>query len=264
MTSHANIEFGIRAFDSSIRIDCGSPEIRDMLRRYLLPALQHTPSASSSPDIDISIAQTADGYHVHVNRTLAASVGTLHDAALATVKALDEDLIHRIRSLRAVHAGAVCIDGKALLFPGSTHAGKSSLVAELLRHGASCFSDEYALIDDKGRTHSYPRPLLLRNGRPLQSLVLPEDLNASFASSPAPVGWILALDYVPGGAWAIHELSQGETVMLLLRNSPHEMAHSPEMVDFFVRAAANAVCFEGQRGDAVEAVTHILDLIQRK
>jgi hypothetical protein len=263
MPFHANIELGIRAFGSSVRVNCGSPAICDALQRYVLPALPRTSPPSCSPDIDISVVATADGFIVRINHQPIASVGTLHDAALAVVKALDDDLIRRVRDLRAVHAGAVLIDGRALLLPGSTHAGKSSLVAELLRRGASHFSDEYALIDNQGRTHAYPRPLLLRNGRPLQSMVLPEELNASFASSPAPVGWILALDYVPGGAWNIHELSQGETVMLLLRNSPHEMDHSPEMIDFFVCAAANAGCFKGVRGDAAEAATHVLELIQQ-
>ena len=56
-------------------------------------------------------------------------------------------------------------------------------------------------------------------------------------------------------------MSQGEAVMLLLRNTPHEMAQTPDMVDFFVRIAANAVCYAGQRCDVAEAATRIFDLI---
>ena len=112
--------------------------------------------------------------------------------------------------------------------------------------------------------HSYPRPLLLRNGRPVQSLVLPEELNARFVNQPAPVGWILALDYVPGGQWEIQQLSQGGSGHAALRNTPHEMAKAPDMVDFFVRVADKAVCFEAKRGDAVEAATQVLDLVGGK
>jgi hypothetical protein len=89
-------------------------------------------------------------------------------------------------------------------------------------------------------------------------------LNASFASQPAQVGWVLAIDYVPGGAWNLRELSQSEAVMLLLRNTPHEMGQSPEMVDFFLRLAAKAVCYQGTRGEAFEAAAHILDLVRRE
>ena len=264
MASSGNIVFGIHAFDSSILVECADSEIRDALDRYLFPPLPRSETAPSSPDIHILVDRVGDRFRVEIDQELAASDVTLHDAALAAVKALDGAVVPRMKMFRAVHAGALLIDGRALLLPGTSHAGKSSLVAELLRRGASHFSDEYALIDDHGLTHSYPRPLLLRNGRPMQSLVLPEELNAQFAKQPAPVGWILALDYVPGGQWKIHQLSQGEAVMLLLRNTPHEMAKSPEMVDFFLRVAEKALCFEGERGEAADAATCLLDLIRHK
>jgi hypothetical protein len=264
MASSGNIVFGIYAFDSSILVECADSEIRDALDRYLFPPLPRSQTAPSSPDIHILVDRVGDRFRVEIDQELAASDVTLHDAALAAVKALDGAVIPRMKMFRAVHAGALLIDGRALLLPGTSHAGKSSLVAELLRRGASHFSDEYALIDDQGFAHSYPRPLLLRNGRPMQSLVLPEELNARFANQPAPVGWILALDYVPGGKWDIHELSQSEAVMLLLRNTPHEMAKSPEMIDFFLRVAGKAFCFDGERGEVAEAATRVFDLVREK
>jgi hypothetical protein len=260
MTSPASVEFGIEAFGSSVRVACDS-RIHELLQRHLLPTLPRILSPSST-DIDISVTDNTEGFCVRVNHELVASGANPNDATLAAVKALDDALIHRITTLHPVHSGAVLINGRALLLPGSTHAGKSSLVAELLRRGASHFSDEYALIDNRGRAHPYPRPLLLRNGFPRQSLVLPEDLNAAFANDPAPIGWILALAYVPQCVWDIRKLSQSEAVMLLLRNTPHEMTQSPRMIDVFVRAAANAVCFEGCRGDVIDAATEVLDLIE--
>ena len=264
MAPRGNFEFGIQAFDSSIGVECTNSEIRDALYRYLFPPLPHNDYAPSSPDILVCVDQTAEGFRVVINDEFVVAVSTLHDAALAVVKALDDAVVHRMKKFRAVHAGAVLIEGSALVIPGTTHAGKSSLVAELLRRGASHLSDEYALIDSEGRAHSYPRPLLLRNGRPMQSLVLPEELNSSFVSHPAPVGWILAVDYVPSGEWDVQEISQSSAVMILLRNTPHEMAQSPEMIDSFVRVAGNAVCLAGKRGDAVEAANRVLDLVRRK
>ena len=262
MTSRGNFEFGINAFDCSIKVECANSEIRDTLKRYLFPPMPRCEYAASAPDVLVHVDQRSEGFRVMINQELMGSAPTLHDAALATVKALDKAMVHRMKAFRTVHAGAVLIEGRALIIPGSTHAGKSSLVAELLRRGASHFSDEYALIDSEGRTHSYPRPLLLRNGRPLQSLVLPEELNSCFASDPAPVGWILAVDYVAGAEWNVQEISQSDAVMILLRNTPHEMTQSPEMIDFFVRVAANAVCFQGKRGDAVEAASRVFDLVR--
>jgi len=264
MTSRGSLVFGIHAFDSSIRVECGDSEIRDALVQFLFPPLPHCESAPPSPDVLLSVERVAEGFRVRINDNLAVSSATLHDAALAAVKALDDLVVHRMKMFRAVHAGAVLIEETALLFPGSTHAGKSSLAAELLRRGASHFSDEYALIDSHGRVHSYPRPLLLRNGSPRQSLVLPEELSARFAVQPARVGWIFALDYVPGSSWDVCEMSQGEALMLLLHNTPHEMSQSHDMIEFFVRVAANAACYRGQRGDVVEAATRILNLVGHK
>jgi hypothetical protein len=42
------------------------------------------------------------------------------------------------------------------------------------------------------------------------------------------------------------------------------MAQSPEMVDFFLRVAANAICYAGKRCDVAEAATRVFDLIGRK
>lgn len=261
MTSSANFEFGLEAFDSFIHIESADAESFDSLERYLFPPLLRKRSELTVADVCLRVDRNAEGFDVLINDQPVATVGTLHDAVLAAVKALDHAIVHRMKTFRAVHAGAVLIDGRALLLPGSSHAGKSSLVAELLRRGAACFSDEYALIDEAGRIHSYPRPLLLRNGRPQQSLVLPEDLNATFAVGAAPVGWILALDYVPAGAWEVRQIAQGEAVMVLLRNTPHEMAKAPDMVDFFRRTASEAACYAGQRCDVADAATLIFKLL---
>lgn len=264
MNSSGRFFFGLRAFDVGIRVECDSAEVREELDRFLLPPVPRCQVPANSSVIEIRVQENPDGFQILFNDHQVSEVITLHDAVRETVKALDDALVDRLRSLRAVHAGAVVFAGRALLIPGSTHAGKSSLVAELLRRGAIHLSDEYALVDQEGRVHAYPRPLLLRNGSSKQSLVLPQAMNSRFATEPVPVGWIVAVDYVPEAEWKIREISQGEAVMLLLRNTPHEMADKPEMTDFFIRLAANAVSYTGTRGEAVEAASRVLELVSRK
>jgi hypothetical protein len=254
---------GICAFGSAVRVEFETAEIRDAIERFLLPTLPRFELASDAADVRLTILKDRRGFHVLVDEREVALPDTVEDAALATVKALDDVLVRQLRKLRAVHAGAVVLHGRALLIPGSSHAGKSSLVAELLRRGAAHLSDEYALVDVEGRVHSYPRPLLLRNGGPRQTLVLPSDLGGRFETEPAEVGWILAVDYDPAGQWKIESISQGEAVMLLLRNTPHEMEQSPGMIELFTRCAAAAECYAGTRGDVVEAADRILELVAK-
>src|SRR5262249_53029615 len=57
-----------------------------------------------------------------------------------------------------VHAGVVGYGGRAILLPGRSFSGKTTLVAELARAGAEYYSDEYAVLDSAGAVHAYPRP----------------------------------------------------------------------------------------------------------
>ena len=49
-----------------------------------------------------------------------------------------------------LHAGVVGWRGKAIIIPADSFKGKSTLVAELVRNGATYFSDEFAVVDANG------------------------------------------------------------------------------------------------------------------
>ena len=119
-----------------------------------------------------------------------------------------------------VHGGVVAHEGRAILLPGPTHAGKSTLVAELVRRGAPYFSDEYALIDADGRVHPYPRPLLLRDGSGYDQPRLATELGGTVAHEPLPAGLIVGVRYVPDASPFTQAMSQADGVLLLLRNTP--------------------------------------------
>lgn len=61
-----------------------------------------------------------------------------------------------------VHAGVVGWNGKALVIPGRRFTGKTTLVAEFLRVGATYCSDEFAVFDWNGYVHPFSRPLGVR------------------------------------------------------------------------------------------------------
>jgi len=65
-----------------------------------------------------------------------------------------------------VHAGVVAWQGRAVLIPGRTLSGKSWLVRALVRAGAEYYSDEFAVLDARGRVHPYPLPPREADGRP--------------------------------------------------------------------------------------------------
>ena len=83
-----------------------------------------------------------------------------------------------------LHAGVVAWRGRALVLPGTSFAGKTTLVAELVRAGATYYSDEYAVLDALGRVHPYARELQMRRpGSPEQTAVAVAQLNGTPASA---------------------------------------------------------------------------------
>jgi hypothetical protein len=255
-------EFGLalRAFDCSIIATANSPEAFEILERYIFPSFPRAEATSDAPDISLHIEQGGEEFRLSKDGESFASSGQAIDLVPHLIHLLDEAVVQRLTALRAVHAGTVLVNGRALLLPGATHSGKSSIVAELLRRGATYFSDEYALIDADGLVHPYPRPLLLRRGSPEQFPVLAGECNARVGNTPAPVGWILLAQYEAGSAWSITPVPQSLALVALLQNTPHALADSPELIEMFQRAVAGATCYAGRRAEAADAATEIMRL----
>src|SRR5258708_32188866 len=87
-----------------------------------------------------------------------------------------------------VHAGVVVWKGKAIVIPGRSYSGKSTLVAALVRAGATYYSDEYAVFDSKGLVHPFSKPLEIREeGEVIQSRITVGQLGGKSGTKPLPV-----------------------------------------------------------------------------
>ncbi len=254
--------FGVRAYGCNIQLESPCLELHWVLEKYILPSLPRMNLGLDEPHLQVRATQTADQFQISVENVVVTSGPSAMGLVSPLIKVLDDAVIEHLTTLRAVHAGAVLWRERVLLFPGATHAGKSSMVAELLRRGANYFSDEFALIDPEGNVHPYPRPLLLRNGRPTQTPVLAGELNAQVGDGPARIGCILALEYQPASCWNVAPIPQGDAVMTLLKNTPHHLAEFPDMVAVFQKAVAGVACYSGSRAEVVPAVDQILSLVE--
>jgi hypothetical protein len=162
-----------------------------------------------------------------------------------------------------VHAGVVAIDGEAILIPGRSYSGKSTLVAALLRAGATYGSDEYAVIDPDGLVHSYPRPLSLRNdiGRPQ---VTAAELGAATLDDPVPVRCVAMLRYEAGNAWQVTPLSPATTVLRLLDNTVAAQTRGADAVAILAKIVERAIAIEGHHGNAKNAAQVLIRLGGRR
>src|SRR5438105_13158500 len=101
-----------------------------------------------------------------------------------------------------VHAGVVEWKGRAIVIPGVSFSGKSTLVAELLRAGASYYSDEYAVIDERGRVHPYARDLRIRDAASGRiERTRPEQLRTATAAKTLRLGLVMSTQLKEIESW---------------------------------------------------------------
>ena len=163
-----------------------------------------------------------------------------------------------------VHAGVVEWQGKALVLPGASFAGKTTLVAELIRRGRAYYSDEYAVVDEDGLIHPYPKKLSIRGiiDDVQQSEFAVEELNGKPGIKPLPVGAVLIAVYEKGGQANIKTLSRGHGLMEIIGHS-FAFRHNPERVlRILSKACRNALFFKAERGEAVEFVDFFTEYVE--
>lgn len=156
-----------------------------------------------------------------------------------------------------VHAGVVEWKGKALLVPGRSFSGKSTLVAELVRAGCAYLSDEYAILDSKGTCHAHPRRLALRVAGIIEKRSA-EELGGRTRCEPLPVGCVVVTHYRDGASWEPARLSHGEAVLALLENTVVARTRTRETLSVLQASTASAEALGGVRGDAADLVKMLL------
>lgn len=161
-----------------------------------------------------------------------------------------------------VHAGVVGWKGRAIIVPGKSLSGKSTLVAELVKAGATYYSDEFAVFEADGRVHPYIKPLSMRaNPTARQTDVAVEDIGGRIGKDPLPVGLVVMSEYQPRSRWQPRSLSPGGGALELLANAL-SARHSPERtLKALSRIASEAPVIKSKRGEADVAAKRILQLL---
>jgi hypothetical protein len=184
-------------------------------------------------------------------------------AADVAIHVLDAQLRARIAVLARdrifVHAGVVAISGRALLLPGPTFIGKSALVAALIARGAEYYSDEFAVLDENGLVHPYPRSLSLRAAKTRYGdYTTVKELGGRPGSGPAKPALIAITRYVPGARWDPQEQKGGVGALTLLTNAVPARPRTDATIRAVSQAAAGARVLQGDRGEADETAEMLL------
>jgi hypothetical protein len=160
-----------------------------------------------------------------------------------------------------VHAGVVGWRGRAILVPGRSFTGKTTLTAELVRAGATYYSDEFAVLDTEGRVHPYAKPLSVREGGThRQRKVSVEEFGGRSAKGPLPVGLVVVSEFSDTArGWRPRVLSPGQGSLALLSNTIPARRRPAEVLETLEMVVRGAAVLRGARGEAVEAARKILE-----
>jgi len=150
--------------------------------------------------------------------------------------------------------------GKAIIVPGPTMTGKTSLTAELVRAGATYYSDEYAVLDIFGRVHPYPRPLAIRREGSFKQQACPaEEIGGVTGTRPLPVGLVIVTGFKEGVSWRPAPLPPGPAALELLANVISARRKPDVVLPTLKKVVCGATCLKGLRGEAEETARSILE-----
>ena len=198
----------------------------------------------------------------HILYSNAARLGRSLD--LAPVLKLFESDLHLYVAEAAprrvfVHAGVVGWQGQAIVIPGRSFSGKTTLVMELVRAGATYLSDEYAVLDARGRVHPYPRKLWIRDSSTFETeRCSVESLGGSYGVRPLPVGLVVVTKYKAGARWRPGPLTPGQGALALLDNAVSIQRQPDRTFPVLSKIASDASILKGVRGEARDMVDSIL------
>jgi hypothetical protein len=165
-----------------------------------------------------------------------------------------------------LHSGVIGWKGKAIIFPAKSFQGKTTLVKEFIKKGASYFSDEYAVLDEKGFVHPFPKTLSLRGivDKYRQIEFSAESFGSEMGTAPVPVGMVVITEYEDGAEWDPEILSAGEAIMEII---PHTIPirNKPKFsLQVLNKLVNRAIIAKSKRGEATEFVDLLLKLYETK
>lgn len=165
-----------------------------------------------------------------------------------------------------LHAGVVGWKGKAIIIPAKSFAGKSTLTKELTKLGAKYYSDEYAVLDEEGFVHPFPKMLSLRGKNDIyrQEDHPVEEFGGVKGIEPLPVGMVLITRYEENAEWEPRILSQGEGLMEMLSHTI-PIRYKPKFSLKVLNKTVNrAIIVKTTRGEANGFALRLLSFFENK
>jgi hypothetical protein len=255
-------QLAFEAYGMELRICTNSRELLEHIRLMLPADWRHRPRASAQQRLGI-LDEGDDLYSVYRPDGACIHDAPGRDYALAMLEnQIEGHVALDARDYVFIHAGAVADRGRAIVIPGGSFSGKTTLVRALVEAGATYYSDEFAVLDETGRVHPYSRRLTIRRSNEGVDGYSVEQLGGVAGVEPLRIGLVIATHFRPGAEWEPRQLSTGGGALQMLKNAVPAQARPEQTLRVLREALAGALILEGERGEAHELARVLLDTLR--
>jgi hypothetical protein len=246
-------EIAFEAFGVTAAVEAGSADVLKRVEARLPPG---STRISAAPEENRFSILTRNGSSYRVSGPGSSLPGSSDlDVALEVLESeLRAFIATQSPAHIFVHAGVVEHAGHAILIPGRSFSGKTTLVAEFVRQGHPYYSDEFAVLDREGLVHPYPKPLSIRLNGLSQTDHDISALGGRSGTVPLRIGLVIFSEYSPDARWQPQRRSGGDIVLALLANTIPASDRPQQTLSVLTRAVGDAIMLEGPRAEAAEVV----------
>lgn len=246
----------IEAYGARLAVSAPDAEVLRKIVEGLPPGWRPSPQSSQQEQVPwrISVVRVSEGYTLENSDGYRHSCDDLDLAIWMLRTQMRRQVGHHTDEFVFIHSGVVAYNDRAILIPGPSFAGKSTLVAALVRAGATYYSDEFAMLNPQGLVAQYRDPLSLRgpNGRE------EHDIGAAGIQEPIPVGLVVLTVYKPGSTWSPSTVTTGAGLVAMMEHAVPARERPGETIATLRLAIEHAVILQGDRGDADETAAALL------
>jgi hypothetical protein len=266
--SHVN-RLTFESYGVRVSLECENPSLLDKALRLsekaLLGRLEFIENPSSELGYRFGFDLKGDTYYLfqngeQTNHTTSEFVFFKYFNSMLRIT-VAENTVQNV----FVHAGVIGWKGRAVLFPGRSFKGKTTLVAELINRDAEYYSDEYAVIRTDGRVEPFARDLSLRGivYEYDEVEVPPILLGAKTGTAPLSVGAVVITEFREDACWQPKRLTTGEGILETLPHTIPIRAGTEMSLKILNLAFTNAIIAKSYRGDVKRDAVAILAFLDK-
>ena len=165
-----------------------------------------------------------------------------------------------------MHAGVVGWKGKAIMIPASSFHGKTTLIKELTKLGAKYYSDDYAVLDENGFVHPFPKTLSIRGliDEHQQIEFSVEAFGGVKGIEPLSVGMVLLTEFKSGAKWQPQILSEGVAIFEMLSHTIPIRYNPKFSLKVLNKIVNRAIIVKTKRGEAKDFAIKLLSFFENK